>query len=464
MRKTIFRQFLFYMILFGLFLSVASWLVIEFFFDDYYYMQQKKILISHTETLVNEYAASGLNGLQALIGEYSIDVGMSVHFLDIKTGTVYGSDLQGSGKQGLMAALNHKTPGEIFISKTETQNNQKDWLSYILNTNDGNLILGRISYSSMDSVVGLVQNFLFVFGLSIAAIFILFAYIFSKSMSRPLKALNTIAKKMGQLDFSLKYEGNRIDEIGMLGKTLNEITSKLENTISQLQGELSKERTLDKMRTQFTAQVSHELQTPLSVIKGYSEALSDQIYSSEESFEVYEILLAETLKISHMVDDLLDLSQMESGAYIIRKGNFPIVQLLYKLFERHKNLPNDKSFNMVFDNACAEDSIYSGDSVRIEQAVRNILSNAIKHVSSGGLIKLKLEKINSTYAVSIYNTGINIPDEDVPYIFDSYYQGKNHHAGTGLGLAISKHIIELHNGKISVLNNSGGVTFKLLLP
>lgn len=464
MRKTIFRQFLFYMILFGLVLSVASWMVIEFFFDDYYYMQQQKILISHTKILVNEYNTSGLTGIQDLINEYSIDHGMSVHLLDSKTGTLYGSDIQGSGRQGIMSAINHKTQEEIFISNTGTQNNPKNWLSYILSTDDGNLILGRISYTSMDSVVGLVQNFLLLFGVSLAIIFIIFAYIFSKSMSRPLKALNKIAEKMGQLDFSLKYEGKRIDEIGMLGKTLNEITSNLENTINQLQGELSKERTLDKMRTQFTAQVSHELQTPLSVIKGYSEALADKIYSKEETPEIYGILLAETGKISNMVDDLLDLSQMESGAYIIRKNNFSLALLLFKLFERHKNLPYEKKFDMFFNTDCGSEELYSGDSVRIEQAVRNILSNAVKHVAPNGFIEMKLERKNYSYIISVFNTGEGISEEDIGHIFDSYYQGKNHTGGTGLGLAISKHIIDLHNGQISVANSPGGVTFKILLP
>lgn len=464
MKKTIFRQFLFYMMLFGVILSAASWLVIEFFFDDYYYHQQEQLLITHTEELLGEYDKSGISGIGDLIDEYYLDHGMSVHFLDNSSGIIYGTESQGAGKQGLQSTINKSTPGEVFISTTGSSNNPKEWLTYVLFTSDGNSIMARISYTSMDSVVGIVQQFFLYFGIAIIMIFLVFAYVFSKSMSRPLKSLNEIAEKMGQLDFSLKYKGNRKDEIGKLGKTLNDITDKLENTISQLQGELSKERTLDKMRTQFTAQVSHELQTPLSVIKGYAEALADRIYSRDETGGVYEILLTEAEKISTMVDDLLDLSQMDSGAYVIRKDSFYPVQVISKLFLRHKNLPSDKKYDMQLNIKCSEMLSYSGDAVRIEQAVRNILANAIKHVSDKGLIRLSLSEESGSLLITVFNTGEAIPDGDLDSIFDSYYQGRNNKGGTGLGLAISKHIIDLHGGKITASNQDGGVLFSILLP
>lgn len=464
MRKTLFRQLIFYMLLFGLILSAVSWFVIEFFFDNYYYSQQKKLLATHTNELVQEYNDSGTAGIQPLIEEYYLDHGMSVHIVDSSTGNIYGTDLQGSGKQGMLSTIRNAQRDEVFISTTGSTNNPKEWLSYVIETGDGDMVMARISYTSINSVVSMVQGFFLYFGIALGVIFIIFAYIFSRSMSRPLKELNEIAKKMGQLDFSKKYEGGRIDEIGMLGKTLNEITDKLENTISQLQGELSKERTLEKMRTQFTAQVSHELQTPLSVIKGYSEALSDKIYSAEETSGVYDILLTETEKISKMVDDLLDLSQMESGVYVIRKVDFSPVQLISRIFNRHKNLPSDKNFDMQLDIQYPEDEMYSGDDVRLEQAVRNILVNAVKHVSDTGSVKLNLSKDAGETMITIFNSGHAIHEGDLQRIFDSYYQGKIHYGGTGLGLAISRHIVQLHGGSITAENTTDGVIFIIKLP
>ena len=464
MRKTLFRQLIIYMLIFGILLSAASYLVIEFFFDDYYYSEQGKSLANNTKLLTDEYNQSGLQGFQTFVSEHTEEYGISAYLMITESGTLYGTSTQGAGRQSIGNVFPTGSTDEVFISSSGGQSGANQWLSYLTETDDGNFILGRISYTGMDSVVGMVQQFFLFFGIALAVIFIIFAYIFSKSMSRPLNRLNAIAEKMGYLDFSMRYTGNRKDEIGNLGKTLNEITAKLENTINQLQGELSKEKTMEKMRTQFTAQVSHELQTPLSVIKGYSEALSDRIYSDTEASGVYEILLTETEKISNMVDDLLDLSQMDSGAYIIRRENFSLPQLVQKVYSRHKDLPSEKEFDLRLDIKCPMDTNYSGDSLRLEQAVRNILTNAIKYVKNNGIVSLKLYSTEGILHLDIFNQGDNIPDEDIQQIFNSYYQGKNNRGGTGLGLAITKHIIDLHSGLITVENKADGVLFQITLP
>ncbi|MDD5017997.1 MAG: HAMP domain-containing sensor histidine kinase, partial [Eubacteriales bacterium] len=283
-------------------------------------------------------------------------------------------------------------------------------------------------------------------------------------MSRPLRALNAIAHDMGELNFSMRYAGKRRDEIGQLGATLNALTTKLENTITQLKGELSKEKTLEKMRTQFTAQVSHELQTPLLVIKGYAEALADNMYEDEEAVRVYGILLNETQKISDMVSDLLDLSQMEAGAYVLRKEDFDIAALLRKIHARFSALPAEKLFSMRLDADDNGGAMYFGDPLRIEQAVRNILTNAIKHVKGGGNIAIRLSRAENKTLITIENEGEPIEKDDLPHIFDSYYQGRGEKRGTGLGLAVTRHIIALHGGRISVRNTVYGVVFEIALP
>lgn len=464
MKKTLFRQLLIYLLLFGIFLSICSYLIIEFFFTDYYYAQQEKSLIQNTNNLLIEYNQSNLTTFQLLLDDYISESGMAFLFLDNKTGSLYGSVIQGPGRQNLTTYFTSENLDNIFISTIGSQGSKSDWISYLVKTEDGNMILGRISYTSINEVVDIVQHFLLLFGISLAIIFALFAFFFSKSMSHPLKKLNNIAKKMSNLDFSMHYNGKRRDEIGELGKTLNELTSKLENTISQLQGELSKEKTLENMRTLFTAQVSHELQTPLSVIKGYTEALSDKIYTLDETPGIYDILLSETNKISYMVDDLLDLSQMESGAYILRKENFSLLALVEKIYDRNKMLQHDMKFILNLHIDYPKDILFFGDSLRLEQAIRNILTNAIKHVKENGIIKIFLQYKDNKTLVIISNQGDRIFNQDLPYIFNSYYQGKNHRSGKGLGLSITKHIITLHDGTIIAKNADDGVVFEIVLP
>ncbi len=262
----------------------------------------------------------------------------------------------------------------------------------------------------------------------------------------------------------MKYEGNRTDEIGRLGNTLNLLTSKLENTIVQLKGELEKERSLEKMRTLFTARVSHELQTPLSVIRGYAEALSDGIYKIDETAEIYSVLLSETEKISNMVDDLLDLSQIESGVYVLRKTNFSLPMLVDKIVERHKIAFGEGDFGISYTTDYPQGVLYFGDPLRIEQVIRNILNNAVKHVRPGGEIQIALKYENTDSILEISNEGDPIPEKDLPHIFDSFYQGANKKSGAGLGLSIAKHIVELHNGSIAAVNGKNRVTVKIILP
>ncbi|MDD5017990.1 MAG: HAMP domain-containing protein, partial [Eubacteriales bacterium] len=301
MRKTLFRQMITYMLIFCVALCAAGYAVIELFFGSYYYAQQQKVLQNSIAELTALYNDGNIDDMDTAIDYYNSVYGVSVHFYDTQSGTLYGASTQGMGMQGIYAAMSEENIGRCFMS-TSGQGMERgqgsEWLSYLAQTDDGNLFLGRISYSYMNSAVAMVQQFLLWFGIAAAAAFVVFAFFFSRSMSRPLRALNAIAHDMGELNFSMRYAGKRRDEIGQLGATLNALTTKLENTITQLKGELSKEKTLEKMRTQFTAQVSHELQTPLSVIKGYAEALADNMYEDEEAVRVYGILLNETQKIS----------------------------------------------------------------------------------------------------------------------------------------------------------------------
>ncbi len=463
MRKSIFRQLLFYTLIFGALAAIISYIVIGVYFDDYYYRQQEKMLKQTTEELVHAYNTNAEN-IQSLLSTYASEYGITVQLYSGGNKFICGSTSQG-GMHGMHEVLDQKNVGNFFIitGSGGQRSGSATWLAYLLQAEDGSLMLSRISYANMNAIIHVVEQFFLIFGIAIAAAFLLFAFIVSRSMSRPLRDLNAIATQMGKLDFSLRYSGNRKDEIGQLGQTLNGLTTKLENTITQLSGELSKERTLEKMRTQFTAQVSHELQTPLSVIKGYTEALSDNLYQGEEASDAYAILLNETEKISNMVNDLLDLSQMEAGAYVIRKENFDLRKLVERIYKRYKSLPQEKTFTLHMGMDYPEDTFFFGDPLRLEQAIRNVLVNAIKYVRADGDIRLGLHRLDGQTHITIENQGKPIDPEDLPHIFDSYYQGKSKKRGSGLGLAITRHIMSLHNGHITVSNTDDGVLFDMIL-
>jgi two-component system, OmpR family, sensor histidine kinase VanS len=467
MRKTLFRQLLFYMMLFIIILTVISYVVIDLYFNDYYYRRQEKVLIQHTKELVEAYNINNFEALKEKMNVYADEYGIKIQLFGSDYKVMYDTSSQGMSKRVLSSILLSENIDKIFVTYTgggQGTARKSSWLSYLMKTDDGKLLLARMSYESMDESIVMAKGFFLIFGIIIIFAFIIFAFFFSRSMSTPLRKLNAIATDMGQLNFSLRYQGNRQDEIGHLGNTLNRLTTKLENTILQLTGELSKEKTLEKMRTQFTAQVSHELQTPLSVIKGYTEALSDNLYKSGEIQNVYDIILNETEKISNMVDDLLDLSQMEAGAYILSNKNFNLSELIKKIYEHYNVLSYEKMYSINMHIDYPTNITYYGDPLRLEQAIRNVLVNAIKHVRDNGDININLSMLHDSSLISISNQGENITKEDLPNIFDSYYQGEKSVEGYGLGLAITRHIINLHGGEISADNVEDGVVFVIQLP
>ncbi len=465
MKKTLFRQLVFYMLLFLLLLSLSAFAVIHFLFDDYYYSAQTKLLIAAADQLTATYEARGIEAFIQESEDLSAQNGIQVQLFSSNAKVICGSNTSGT-MQGMHGWLKDDNIGKAFVTMTGTSKSsmgQTTWLSYLDKTGDGHYLLAKISYNNMDSIIRLVETFFLYFGLCLVLIFFLFSFFFAKGMTSPLKQLNTIAQQMSHMNFALRYTGSRRDEIGQLGNTLNHLTEALENTIAQLKSELNKEKTLEKMRTQFTAQVSHELQTPLSIIKSYCEALIDRIYQGPEIDEVYALLLSEADRISRMVDDLLDLSQIEAGAFVVRKELLDFPLLVGSIYQKYRILSQSQSYQISLAVSWNRTIPIQGDPVRLEQAIRNVISNAVKHTPEGGRIALSLSGNNQAVQLHIFNEGSAIPDSDLPYIFDRFYTGRTLKAGAGIGLAVAKHIVSLHNGTIAAESSAHGVTFTISL-
>ena len=379
-------------------------------------------------------------------------------------GTEHGSG-SGAGQQNSIEnQVREHQHEESFVIVLGNEDHQVEWLTHKVVATDGAQIIGRIPLYSVHEVVDIVENFLLVFLVIIFGGSLLFAYFFSRGISRPIVSLNRLSREMGNLNFSQKYRGFRKDEIGQLGETLNHISDELEGAILKLQEELDKERTFEKMRQRFTAQVSHEIQTPLAVIKSYAEALEDGILENrEEEREYFVTIQKEADKISGIASDLLDLAQIESGAYQLKKETVFGVEVIASVVERFVNTYPEK--NIIFNNHCDPDTKVTMDRKRMEQVFYNLLNNAIKHVSpADGVIQVGCETQGKEWIVSVYNVGKSIPENEINQIWEYFYKAHSDKKGTGLGLAIVKGIIICHGGKVAVDNRDNGVWFEVRLP
>lgn len=240
--------------------------------------------------------------------------------------------------------------------------------------------------------------------------------------------------------------------------------------------DITEEVKLEKMRTDFVANVSHEIRTPLSMLQGYSEALMDDIAASpEERQELVQVIHDESLRMGRLVKDLLDLAKMESGHMQMYWNETDVNELIHRVYRKYTVLAKEQQIPIVLKLEAHDSAVSAADEDRLEQVLTNLLDNALRHSSAGEEICIGTSRGiaadgGETLSIVVQDHGQGIPFEDLPYIFDRFYKAdkarkREATGGTGLGLAIVKNIVEAHKGSIQVHSIQGeGTTFTIQLP
>ena len=227
---------------------------------------------------------------------------------------------------------------------------------------------------------------------------------------------------------------------------------------------------LEKLRSDFIANVSHELRTPIAMLQGYSEAiLDDVVQSEEERHEMIRIIYDESQRMGRLVTDLLDLARMEAGHITLYKETVPIVLVLERMTQKFMQVAKEKHVHLQFASDLSDDVMISLDEDRIEQVLTNLIDNAIRHTPQDGTVTVSLANELSYAKISVTDTGVGIPKEDLPYVFERFYKADKARTrskgGTGLGLAITRNIVEAHGGNIKVESvEKEGTSFTFYLP
>ncbi len=230
------------------------------------------------------------------------------------------------------------------------------------------------------------------------------------------------------------------------------------------------EHRLEKLKSDFIANVSHELRTPVAMLQGYSEAILDGVVESdEEKNEMIRIIYDESQRMGRLVKDLLDLARMESGHMTLHKEEMPFNFVIDRMTQKFMQVAKEKHVHLSFQTELADDIWVSLDEDRIEQVLTNLIDNAIRHTPEGQSVTVFVTNELSYVKVSVQDTGIGIPQEDLPYVFERFYKADKARTrkkgGTGLGLAITKNIVEAHKGNIKVESEVGkGTAFTFYLP
>lgn len=289
-----------------------------------------------------------------------------------------------------------------------------------------------------------------------AVLGMLLAVLFSWRFTRPLNVMKNVAEHLAERDYSARSSISQQDEIGELARTLDELAGRL-----QLADEESQK--LEKLRREFIANISHELRTPVTVIRGSLEALRDGVVTEQENVqEFHEQMYKESLFLQRLINDLLDLSRLQNTDFPIEKEALNMVDVIHDAVRSSRQLGAEKRLQITssVDEDCY---MLNGDYGRLRQMLMVFLHNSIKFSPEGSELRLELEGNR----LKIIDHGCGIKPEDVPHAFDRFYKARNEHnkSGSGLGLAIAKQIAQRHDMELELTSKVGeGTTITVVLP
>lgn len=337
---------------------------------------------------------------------------------------------------------------------------------------NGYSIILRTPIQGIKDNVNISTTLIKYVGGAILAVGIIAAFVVSTYITRPIKQLSNIAEKMSEMDFNARYEGSDKGEIGLLGKSMNNMSEKLEQNIAELKKanlelkkDIDKKEKLEIMRTDFLSNVSHELKTPIALIQGYAEGLKEGITDDPESMEFYcDVIMDEANKMNTMVKRLLTLNQIEFGNDEPEMERFDINELIASVADANAIRAGQKNMSIVFDNRNEHNFVWA-DEYKTEEVLTNYISNTLNHCDGKRAIEVRTEKSENggTITVTVYNSGKNIADEDLERIWEKFYKTDKartrEYGGNGIGLSIVKAIMDSMGQEYGVRNVSDGVEF-----
>ena len=363
-----------------------------------------------------------------------------------------------------------KQDNNFTIQKTFEPHSRSFYLECWGYYSDNNTIfIMTTPLASIRESVELSNRFLAYVGIAALILGSVIIYFVSKTVTSPIMKLSEIAKRMSKLDFEAKYEGHSQDEIGVLGSSVNVLSDRLKEAIgelksanNQLQKDIEQKVQIDEMRKEFIANVSHELKTPIALIQGYAEGLTEGIAEDPDSRDYYcGVILDEANKMNKMVRQLLTLTALEFGNDQVSMECFDLVELIEGVLSNSDILIKQKEAKIEFK---AEHPVYVwADEFKIEEVITNYVSNALYQLDGDGRIWIRIEELGDTVKVTVGNNGEHIPEESLPNLWTKFYKvdkaRTRAYGGSGIGLSIVKAIMDSHHREYGVENVEDGVEF-----
>lgn len=482
MRYSIRKQFAIVFSLLMMGTVLLCWFINNTFLENYYLKNKQKAMMNAYK-VINQASNGGTIGTEAFDIEFQMICGknnINIIILDAETRTIKTSmnDYEVLSRQllGYLFEKELASEDKMLVKEENYEMRimqddrlQQEYVDMWGILDNGNLFLFRTPLEGIRESVALANRFLAYVGIGSVIFSAFIILLVSRKVTEPIMELARISERMIHLDFDAKYTGESKNEIALLGQNINELSETLEKTISELKSannelkrDIEKKEKIDEMRLEFLSNVSHELKTPIALIQGYAEGLKEGINDDQESRDFYcEVIMDEASKMNDMVKKLLTLNQLEFGNDTVTMERFDVTALIKNYLQSARLLCVQKEVKLQMEEY---PPVYVwADEFMVEEVFGNYFSNAINHVAFDKVIDVKLTLMDDKVRVSVFNTGLPIPEESISHVWEKFYKvdkaRTRQYGGSGVGLSIVRAIMNSLNQDYGVINYDNGVEF-----
>ena len=443
-----------YFTLFSVFIFVMLWLFQIIFLNTYY----ESMKINEIRKIAKEVTALNTSeNFEEVLYKTAFNNGVIIQFYNKFGEPVLDADspmLNRFSRWGreevkkIIKSLNETEAGEIISYIKNTQRPDTHFVvagaKFVSKEGEPYYLTFHAPLAPISATTEVLKNQLLIVTVILLIIAFALSYFIAKIISKPLLKITDSAKNLAKGDYSIVFEKGSYSEINSLASALNYATEELSKT--------------DSLRRDLIANVSHDLRTPLTVIKSYAEMLRDFSGEHKEKRELHlKTLIDETDKMSALVDDILDLSKAENGVFSLSKSRFSLADCVRECVGRMMALSENSEFSFeVF----ADDPCYvRADEQKISQVVYNLVANAINYTGEDKKVIISVEKSNDKVKFLVKDTGEGIAKSEITKVWDRYYRSEmarqKNAAGTGIGLSIVKNILISHEADFGVISEEG---------
>lgn len=451
------------------FLSVGEGLTLDVVETEYGLLPYILTLQDAQFTLINTTLADRLHGANA-------DPAYGTVSTRCYHGVITGVDMPAQGtalpypfqergflQQILTFQVELLRPGQEPLQTERLTNITLDSVEYqvLIRPIDDGYLVAMVSLQPVGEAMDSLRPFTALFFAAALLLALLAAWVYSHWLARPLHRYSRVTSQMARLDFSETLPVRSQDELGQLAANINSLSGQLKGHIDRLENELEQEKQLEQTRKTFISNVSHELKTPLAVMKSCLTILEDDIAPEKRDY-YFASLQSQIDGMTELVMEMLELSKMESGAYRLETAPFDLTEIMEEACGPFRDLCVEKRLHLMVQ---APDLTALGSGKLIVRVLSNFLSNAVRHTPEGGTIGVSAVAAHGAITVRVENQGEPLPDEAQKHVFEQFYRvHPEKGGGSGLGLAICKAILELHGSAYGVENTDTGVCFFFTLP